>query len=232
MLIVEDEAVVARWLARLVTTLLGERLASLEHRPTLDSARKQIAGGRVDLLMLDLDLHGEDGFGVLQETSAERFQTIVVSARHDQALKAFEYGVVDFVPKPYDEARLRQALERVVRRDPELRERLRFLTVRRRGELLTLPLDRVLFVRGADDYAEIHCEDGTPYLHARTLTSLAELLPASFLRVHRSYVVNLDKVERYVSGAGGKYRLVLHNGDEVPISRGLYRDVRKTLLDR
>ena len=115
--VVEDEEVAAGRLIRLLGGILGGDLRSITHKTTLEEAREHLADHPVDLLLLDLNLHGRDGFRLLGEAAAGSFQTIIVSARHEKALRAFEYGVTDFVAKPYDENRLRQAIQRVTDRE-------------------------------------------------------------------------------------------------------------------
>ena len=115
--LVEDEEIVARRLQRLLGRVLGDRRTSITRLTNLHDALDYLADHPIDLLFLDLDLGGEDGFRLLGEAVAASFHTIIVSARHDQALRAFEYGVVDFVAKPYTEDRLRQAIERVTHRE-------------------------------------------------------------------------------------------------------------------
>jgi two-component system response regulator LytT len=212
--IVEDEAVVARRLERMIRAVAGAEVRSLAHAATLEEARALVNDGGLDVLVLDLGLNGKDGFLLLEEASAARFQTIVVSARHDEALRAFDYGVADFVPKPFGEERLRKALDRARGRVPGPRPRARVLAVRAGREVRPVPVERVVFVRGADDFSELHLDDGATHLHARTLAELARLLPETFVRVHRSYVADLSRAR----GLRGR-ELVLRGGWSVPVGR-------------
>jgi DNA-binding LytR/AlgR family response regulator len=166
---------------------------------------------------------------MLTEAVAGSFHTIVVSARTDEAIRAFELGVTDFVPKPYTQERLRQAIDRVTRRDSTLRNRLRFLAVRRPGEIRVIPIDSVLEIRGAGDYSELVCADGSTHLHDKTLKTLELVLPARFVRVHRSHIVDLGALERIESEPGSRYFAVLRNGSRVPVSRGRVDALRSRL---
>jgi len=230
--VVEDEGIAAGRLMRLVSAILGNDLRSIALATSFVEARERLErdGGRgVDLLLLDLNLHGDDGFRLLAESTAGPFQTIVVSAQHDQALRAYELGVIDFVAKPYDEQRLRQAIGRMRRREDTLRNRLRFLAVKRGAEILPVPVDSILFVKGADDYSELHCNDGSTHLHGKTLSGLMRLLPESFARVHRSYIVNSSAVAGYRSEPGSRYYARLASGAEIPVSRSRYKEIMKRL---
>ena len=227
LVIAEDEAVIARRLARMVQESLGS--AEIEVAPTYETALALVLRRRFDLLLLDLNLGGRDGFRLLEEAAAGPFQTIVVSAHHDQALRAFEYGVVDFVAKPWTAERLARALARATGREPAPSGGARRLAVRCGRELRTLPVADLAFVRGADDYSELHLADGSIHLHEKTLAALAAILPSSFARVHRSYIVDLDRVRALRRMPGGGQGLALADGREVPVGRR-YREAVKARL--
>ena len=227
-LVVEDEAVVAKRLVRLLGRILGGS-ATIEIAAGFADAREAIRSRPPGLLFLDLNLEGQDGFRLLEEAAASSFPTIVVSAHADQALRAFEYGVADFVAKPYDEARLRRAVEGLGRRAAH-RADLRFLAVRKAGGIDLVPVEKVVAIRGADDYSEICTREGGRHLHDKTLAALARQLPPPFERVHRSWIVNLDDAASLHARPGSRYFLRLRNGDEVPVSRERVRGLRERLL--
>ncbi len=212
--IVEDEALIARRLERMVRGIVGE--ATIDVAASFDAALA-LTRTPIDLLFLDLNLHGRDGFALLEEAAAAKFQTVVVSAHHDQALRAFEYGVTDFVAKPWTEDRLRRAIERVMNAGRASAPPASKLFIRKGRELREIDVLDILFVRGADDYSELHLANGEVHLHEKSLTALEALLPDSFLRVHRSWIANLARVRGTRSDA-----LVMHDGSVVPIGR-VYR---------
>jgi two-component system response regulator LytT len=221
--IVEDEAVVARRLERMVGAILPD--SSIRVAPTIGDALEIVRATAIDLLFLDLNLNGRDGFGLLEEAAAGAFQTIVVSAHHDQALRAFDYGVTDFVAKPWSEERLRTAIERVTSREP--RGRATTLVVRKGRELRTIPVNDILFARGADDYAELHLADGTVHLHEKTLSALETLLTPEFVRVHRSYIVNMSRARGLRTSP--RTALVMKDDSLVPVGRAYRNEVRERL---
>jgi two-component system response regulator LytT len=216
--IVEDETMVARRLERMIGALVTD--CSIRVAPTLHEAMEMIRATPIDVLFLDLNLNGRDGFRLLEEAAASPFQTIVVSAHHDQALRAFDYGVTDFVAKPWSEERLRTAIERVTSREP--RGRAHTLVVRKGRELRTIPATDIVYAQGADDYAELHLTDGTVHLHEKTLNTLETLLPPGFTRVHRSYIVNMSRVRGLRTAP--RLALVMDEDSLVPVGR-VYRDV-------
>jgi len=230
LLIVEDEEIVARRLERLLQSLLADRAPAIRRASSLAEGLTEIAGREIDLLFLDLNLNGRSGFEILREAVSRRFQTIIVSAHEEQAIGAFEHGVTDFVPKPFTEARLRKALDRVFEREVPTREALRYLAVRRAGVVRPVRIEDVVYLQGAGDYAEIHCRDGSTHLHDKSLTALEHLLPSSFVRIHRSFVVSLRAIEALRSEPGSRYSLRLSTGEELPVSRTRVAALRSHLV--
>lgn len=218
--IVEDEAIVARRLERMVRELVSP--ATIVVATTLDDARAALRQTTFDLVFLDLNLNGDDGFRLLEESETPPFRTIVVSAHGDQALRAFEYGVTDFVPKPWSEARLRAAIARAAGSDASRPND--GIVIRAGRERRRIAVREILFIRGADDYAEVHCAGGTVHLHESSLTALESRLPSCFRRVHRSYIANLSRSRGLRHDA-----VVLADGSLVPVGRTYRDDVRTAL---
>jgi DNA-binding LytR/AlgR family response regulator len=215
--ILEDEAVVARRLARLTREILGEALESLHCVADLPAAALHLQSHRDALLFLDLNLAGQDGFEVLRRALAEPFQTVIVSANTDRAIEAFELGVIDFVAKPFSAERLTKAIDRV--RQGARQEQARYLSVSLAGKVEMIPVASVVAIHGDDDYSNIEAADGRRHLHKKTLTALECVLPPEFRRVHRSHIVNLQHVDRMLTLDGGARVILMKNGTRVPVSR-------------
>jgi two-component system response regulator LytT len=227
--IVEDERVAARRLERLLRETLGEKVEFVESFETLAAADEFLSRNEIDVLMLDLNLNGADGFDLLDNAVAESFQTIIVSANTDRAIEAFEHGVLDFVPKPYDRPRLLKAFERF---DDSLARHDRsatVLVVKNQGRLQPIQVQNILYLQGAGDYAEIHCRDGSMALHHKSLESLERILPAHFVRIHKSFICDLRDVENLHIHGGGRYRLELKGGKSLPVSRTRYKEITDRL---
>lgn len=223
-LIAEDESLAARRLERIVTEILGARIASLAVKESLQDAEEFLFEKPIDLLLLDLNLNGEDGYGLLKLAAAGSFQTIVVSANTERALEAFQYGVLDFVPKPYDAARVRAALARLDQ--AAARPAAKYLSVRKHGKVELIPMEKVRYLAGAGDYVEVHLDDGRMELHSKTLESLCAVLPPHFERIHKSCVVDMRLMRRIVLQGAGRYEMELEGGGLVPISRSKYRELK------
>ena len=225
--IVEDEAVVARRLARMVHNIMGDQ-GSIKVASSVPDAVELIQSSAFELLFLDLRLHGEDGFQLLEQAAASPSQTIVVSGHYDGALRAFDYGVADFVAKPWSEGRLRLAIDRATGADDATHRRAQRLVIRKAGELQTLDVADLLFARAADDYSELHLLDHSVYLHEKSLAALEKLLPVRFARVHRSFIADLTRA-RGLRTASGRPFLVLDDDRLVPVGRSYRTAVRQRL---
>lgn len=228
-LIVEDEAVVARRVEQLCRRILGERLEWLRVAATLEAADAILSGTPIDVLLLDLNLEGRDGMSLLESKVAGSFHTIIISANTEHALRAFERGVIDFVAKPFSEQRLAEALRRVIEPGGRAPHAARFLAVRKHGRLELVPIEDLLYVQGADDCSELVLADGRRELHDKTLEKLHALLPPVFERIHRSYLVRMSAVKSLHSHEGSRYEAELKNGERLPVGRMRLRTIKSRL---
>jgi two-component system, LytTR family, response regulator LytT len=228
-LIVEDEPLLAGRLERFCREILGSRLESVRIATEFDEASARLAESPIDVLLLDLNLGGADGMELLKASVAGSFHTIIVSANTEQALRAFEFGVIDFVGKPCMKDRLAQALQRVTERDGRAACAAKFLAVRKLGKVELVAIDRILFVEGAGAYAELVLDDGRRELHDKTLEKLHALLPPVFERIHKSYVVRLSAVKALHAHEGSLYEAELKNGLRLPVGRTRYKELREKL---
>ncbi len=228
-LIIEDEARIAKRIGTMVEKLLENELDELAFCDSLEAGRIYLNENQIDLLFLDLNLNGEDGFSLLKDMLAEPFHTIIISANKEKAITAFEYGVLDFIGKPFDKARLAIALTRL-RSTNENQQYLKYLSVKNRGEVMLIPIDEISYIKGADIYTEIHLHTNLPLLHSKSLDSLEKMLPKKFIRIHKSYLVPSSQFLKIEVQAGGRYQMELKNGEKLPIGRTRYEELKKLWL--
>ncbi|RXK53752.1 response regulator transcription factor [Oleiharenicola lentus] len=230
LVLIEDEPLVAQRLERFCREVLGAGLERLHRASSFDEAAAWLAENTVDVVLLDLNLEGQDGMELLKRSVASSFHTVIVSANTDRALEAFQYGVLDFVPKPFTRERLAQALSRV--RGPVTRagQAARNLAVKKAGRIELVPVDDVLYVQGAGNYSELVLADGRRELHDKTLERLEALLPEDFERTHKSYLVRLSAIKALHASEGSHYELELKNGTCLPVGRTRYKELRERLL--
>jgi two-component system, LytTR family, response regulator len=192
-----------------------------------------------DLVFLDIQMPGLDGFGVLREVGPDRSGRVVFVTAHDEhAVRAFEVEALDYLLKPFDRARFRQALDRVRReRRQTLDEKLAALLERIErpeprldrilvgsgGRMTFLKLCEVDWIEADDNYLRFHAGRET-HLVRDTLRRLEPRLdPRLFLRIHRSTIVNVESVAEIRSLFHGDYDVLLRDGTALPVGR-TYRD--------
>ena len=229
-LLVEDEAVVARRVESLCRRILGPKLESLAVIETFAAARAALTTAPVDVLLLDLNLSGQDGMELLRASAAAAFHTIIISANTDHALRAFEFGVLDFVPKPFTQERLAAALARVADETGRSIHPAKYLAVRKQGRLEIVPVADVVYIQGARNYSELVLTDGRRLLHDKSLERLNAVLPAGFERVHKSYLVRFASIATIHGHEGSRYEVELHGGERLPVGRTRYPELKARLL--
>ena len=179
--------------------------------------------------MLDLNLNGRDGFDLLRSLSSRSFHTIVISAYTSRAIEAYEYGVIDFVPKPFDEERLAQSFQRILGKDTKRNHFAKFLAVRSHGRIELVSLDNIEHIRADGPCSQIIKTDGTQHAHDKMLKDLELLLPPSFERVHKSYVANMNAVSSLITGPDHKNFLQFSSQRRIPLSRGKMKELKAKL---
>jgi DNA-binding LytR/AlgR family response regulator len=228
--IVEDEPVAARQLAKMIGGLLPDGVVALA--PSVEAGADALREG-ADLLFLDLNLAGEDGFALLRRFVGEPFETIVTTAYPERAVEAFELGVRDYLVKPFSKERLAQALARVPSSGDRESPPLAGLMVKSREGYENVPVADIVAVRSAGDYTELLLDTGGVRLSAKRMEFLEQRLPADFMRVHRTAIVRLSKVKKLTVEPGGKYAVVVAGASEpLPVGRAKYREVKRRLAER
>lgn len=214
-----------------------------------EAAVEMINSLRPDLVFLDVQMPGLDGFGVVEAVGIDAMPAVVFVTAYDQfALRAFDTNAVDYVLKPVDTDRLRRALDHARtqirgRRRSEIEERLigllaelhgkgqylERIVVRSGGRILILRTSDIDWLEAASNYVRIHA-GGKEYLLRETMTNLETRLdPAEFVRIHRSTIVRLSRIRELEPLFQGDYVLILEDGTRLTSSRG-YRDRLQELL--
>ena len=229
-LILEDEPPIARYIESSCRKILGSKIQIIQVFYNLENAEEYILEHPIDLCLLDININGEDGYSLLQLAISKSFHTIVISAYTENAIEAFEHGVLDFISKPFDEDRLRMAFDRYFSRTEKRDLGMKYLSIRRQNEYSILPVDEILFFKAADIYVEAHLKNGKVEILDKTMDRLEQILPHNILRIHRSYLVDINEIESYKHIGGGTYQVQLKNGTPLPLSRQKYKELQ-TLLN-
>ena len=203
-----------------------------------------------DLVLLDVEMPRVDGFGVLEALDRDSLPAVVFISAHDQyAVKAFESHALDYVLKPFDESRIDRALHRVREQiarpagsrhiDPRLLSLLEELRDRRRSDRLVVKTGgRVVFLRTEDidwveasgNYVRLHV-GGEAHLLRESMKNMERRLdPSTFVRIHRSAIVNVDRIRELEPWFHGEYIVILRDGTRLTSSR-VFSDRLNALID-
>ena len=209
-----------------------------------------VEAARPDILFLDVQMPGVDGFELLETIGPGAVPVVVfVTAYDGYALKAFEVHALDYLLKPFDDRRFQGALARAKEQLRaaksrslearlvdllEERERaaqpfLQRFVVRAREKTLFVPSDGVDWIRGADDYVELHAGRETHLLRERLADLEQRLDPARFARIHRSTIVNIDRVVEMHALFRGDSVVVLRDGARLRLSRSRRAEFERRL---
>jgi two-component system LytT family response regulator len=243
-ILADDEVLARQKLRQLLrderdVEVVGEGASALE---TIELVRST----KADLLFLDIKMPGMDGFdviGALSTNKAAPMPAIVFTTAYDQyALRAFEVHAVDYLLKPFTPERLRAAIQRVRERammrsasedaaapgetgpDPTTR-----IVFKSRGRILFLPVADIRWVAAEENYVRL-CTGAETHLLRETMAHLeARLDPQMFLRVHRSFIVNLNYVKEVRTELDGESVVVMVDGQKIAMSRGYRSRILETL---
>jgi len=242
-LIVDDESPARERLKRLLANIEGVKLVGEAESGI--QAVEMIAREQPDLVLLDIQMPGLDGFGVI-EALEEPPPIIFVTAYDEYAIRAFEVNALDYLLKPFSRERLEKAIRRAQEASSEERDlteqlepllkslteqgrHLTRLAVRDQDRIRVLDTDEIDWIGIENEQVSVHVGDER-YLVRRTLSALeARLDPARFFRAHRSAIVNLDRVQEIIPWFKGSHKLRLTTGAEVDLSRAQARALRKIL---
>jgi two-component system LytT family response regulator len=183
----------------------------------------EIRRARPDLLFLDVQMPECDGFDVLELVGHDMPPAVVFVTAYDQyALRAFEAGALDYLLKPFDNARFKRALERAKQKIVQSRELPRQgerLAVKSAGQVAFVTISEIDWIEAADYYVCLHLGTKTHLLRRSMAELERELGATAFCRIHRSAIVNLDRVRALQLSADGEYEVMLENGSRLPLSR-------------
>jgi two-component system LytT family response regulator len=204
-------------------------------------AVKAMAEHRPDVIFLDVQMPKLDGFEVLELTDRQ-VAVVFVTAFDQYAMRAFDAAAVDYLLKPFGPDRLRAALDKLTQRTGEMRaaslpSELRS-AARPAGEYLerivvkyavrdgasvhVIPAGKLDYAEAQDDYVALRSE-GKTWLKQQTIASLeAALHPKRFVRIHRGYLVNIERITRIEPNTKDTWVAVLADGSRIPVSRGGY----------
>lgn len=205
-----------------------------------------------DLLFLDVQMPELDGFDVLNTVGLQACPAVIFVTAYDQfALRAFEVHALDYLLKPFDRERVRKALERAksqlrqqesndlderlhallkdIKRDPP--QHLKRLVVKTSGRTIFLLAEEIDWIESAGNYLKLHAGRESHLIRERMSQLESRLDPAKFVRIHRSTLVNIDRIKEMQPLFNGDQLVVLRDGKQLTMSR-TYRDKLLSLLEQ
>lgn len=242
--LIADDEPLAREGLRLLLAECREFSRVLEARHGAEAAR-MICEDKPDVVFLDVQMPDVGGFEVVQSVGPERMPAVVFVTAHDRyAIQAFEINAVDYLLKPVSRQRFGEALRRMHERRAAAtgHERTlisllqtiasppRYLTrlaIRSVGKTYFVNLADVDWMQAAENYVELRVGSARHLVHVPMQTLHESLDPALFLRIHRSYIVNVTRIKEVESAGRGEFTLVLRSGERLQSSRSYHDQVKR-----
>jgi len=204
------------------------------------SAASAICEQRPDLVFLDVQMPNASGLEVIGSLAADRSPILVFVTAHERyAVQAFEAQALDYLLKPFRRERFHATLDRVrsrfaapprfaparaqVERSPDR------MIVKCGDRVVVVPFDELAYVRAAANYVQLHLADRTYDVREKISTMELRLPADRFLRVHRSYLVNLTALQELYPVGGGEYMIALRNGKQLPVGPTYPSSIRRAL---
>lgn len=203
-----------------------------------------------DLVFLDVEMPEITGFEVLQAIKSDPMPVVIFVTAYDQfTLRAFDFHALDYLLKPFDEARLKRALERAKRELKQTRQTdinqqlesvlkngktepkfLKRIAIKSGERTVFLPADDIDWVSTAGNYLELHVGKQTHLIRERMCELESKLDPTKFVRIHRLSLINIERVRELQPLFNGDYVVILHNGRQLILSR-TYREKLFDLIE-
>ncbi|NNF36747.1 MAG: response regulator transcription factor [Saprospiraceae bacterium] len=198
-----------------------------------DEARERIPQEDIDILFMDIHLQASNGVNLVKELQPLDCAVIFITAYDQYAIEAFEVAAVHYLLKPINSEMLRSAIDRIIEKRNE-NERVtidRIMTALKETKFRKqripfsvqsgiefVVLDDIIYVSGENNYSLIHFVDGKKLMVSKTLSTVEKMLSDhTFLRIHKSYILNLQHIVRYVKAEGGYIEVV--GGTQLSVSR-------------
>ncbi len=247
-LIVDDEPISRRRMRRLLS--LEPDYEVVAECANGEEAVDALRLNKVDVLFIDIQMPGMSGFEVLEAITEVRPLVIFTSACDEYAVKAFDVHAFDYLLKPFDGHRFRDSLRRAKarlemdraggQRDRDMSEMFASFTraqktpdrvaVRNNGRVVFVKVDEIDWVEASDNYVCLHVGRETHVIRETMNQLEARLVGTQFLRVHRSAIVNLDRIKEMQPWFRGDYRVILRDGTELTLTKNHREKLESRLL--
>ncbi|MEO6253478.1 MAG: LytTR family DNA-binding domain-containing protein [Ferruginibacter sp.] len=234
-LIIDDEFQSRRLVAKMLSLFFPE-ISIVNEAATVHEAISAIKSNIPQLVFLDIQLHQETGFDLLDKLVDPDFEIIFITAYNEFAIKAFRYNALDYLMKPLDaeefQAAVKKALKQISMARKNSAEQIGFLkqqwdnpkklpdrvVIPTTEGYMVIPVQDIFYCHANSNYTEFYLTDKTKLISSYTMGQYEEILSDhNFFRIHRSYMVNLAYIKMYRKGDGGT--VIMNDGKEIEVSR-------------
>ena len=241
-LIVDDESLARKFIRRMLRAdndmeVVGECKNGAE-------ALTCISDDKPDLVFLDVQMPEMDGFSLLESLGPERIPLIIFTTAYEQyAIRAFELHALDYLLKPFDQTRFQDALAHAkdrLKEKPQQEQNVLQIAalldsirkpsqhldrvfIKSKGRISFLKTDEINWIEADDKYVHLHTKRGEPMIRQTLSAMEAQLNPTKFLRIHRSAIVNIERIKELHPTFSGEHEVLLDDGTTLTLSRH-YKD--------
>lgn len=211
-----------------ILTRYSQRTNKVNLKKTFTStmvAKNWLIQNSVDLLFLDINMPALSGLDFFKSLK-EDYMVIFTTAYSEYAVDGFNLNAIDYLLKPFSYERFIQAVGKAVDYYQFQSEKNpKEIFIKENRGIIKIPIREILFIEAYADYLKIHRADQKKIVTRMTMNNIAEILPQGFLRVHRSYIVSIERVEQLLN------RQIFIEGHEIPIGKTYYKLVRSVLSE-
>ena len=231
-LIIDDEPRAREFLAKVIDMYFQKKIEIMDRCDSVASGVAAIHKWQPELVFLDIQMPGENGFALFKHFETVNFEVIFTTAYDDFAIDAIRHSALDYLLKPINYIDLLSAIKRYEQRQVTVDQQQKisrlydYISTEENVVKVALPtqtgfefvnLNAIMYCKSESNYCHVMCSDGKTLFLAKTLKYMEEQLDSKqFVRVHKSYLVNLNYVARFDKGL--MMKITLNNGDEVPVS--------------
>src|SRR6266404_1993231 len=240
-LIVDDEPLARKFIRRMLKD--DREIEIVSEAANGKEAAMMIRKHTPDIVFLDVQMPEMDGFAVFESIQAKHLPQIIFTTAYEQyAIRAFDLHALDYLLKPFDQARFRDALHHAkehfrsarvqdgrlqvsallesIRNKPEYLDRV---VVKSGGRITFLNTRDIHWIEADDKYVHLHTDNASPMVRQTLNAMEAQLDPKKFQRIHRSAIVNVERIKELQPLFNGEHSVVLENGTKLTLSRN-YKD--------
>ncbi|MFT5822586.1 MAG: two-component system LytT family response regulator [Crocinitomix sp.] len=238
-IIIDDEKIACKTLSDMLRNYCPD-IDCIQSVQNPETAIEMIGETSPDILFLDINMPQLNGFELLERLGEFKGKIVFTTAYHEYAVKAFQYNAFDYLLKPIHVELLEKTVERVkneIKGENDSKNLISLahqlyrtenyqdtIAIHDKDGLVFISITDISYLKGESNYTVVHCNQNR-YMVSKTLKDFEETLnPKLFLRVHKSYLVHIEKVVRYMKTSG---YLVLQDDKEIPVSRR-----KRQLLDK